>query len=383
MTADGPDLVVAGAGGGLVAALRAASCGLSVLVVERNEHFAVGNNTAMSTAMVPGAGTRWQRAQAIEDSPQTFVADIMAKTHGEADARLAASAGRGQRAPGRVAGRRPGPADVPGDRLPLPGALAAALPHRARTAGRTCCATLVRARPAGATSIDLMVPARLTDVGSTAASGVEEVVVAVRTVARSGSRPRRCCSPPTASAPTGRWSPSTCPRSPARSTTAARAPPGRAAHRRRARRRDRFPGRLPGPRAPSPMPAATLAGLGDGHARRPSCSTGAAAASATRPPATPSTPPRCSSAPRDRPGSSSTSGCTTHAPSSRTTGDTVGSGAVRWADDVEGLAAHDRCATPERWPAPSTGTSRGGRRTRPSSAGRTGRHRLRAALRRG
>lgn len=86
---EGPDLVVAGAGGGLVAALRAAAQGLSVLVVERNESFAVGNNTAMSTAMVPGAGSRWQREAGIEDSPETYVVDIVAKTHGEADERLA------------------------------------------------------------------------------------------------------------------------------------------------------------------------------------------------------------------------------------------------------------------------------------------------------
>jgi fumarate reductase flavoprotein subunit len=86
---DGPDLVVAGAGGGLIAALRAAQLGLSVLVIEANEHFRRGNNTAMSTAMIPGAGSRWQAAAAIEDSPETFVADIMAKTHGEADRDLA------------------------------------------------------------------------------------------------------------------------------------------------------------------------------------------------------------------------------------------------------------------------------------------------------
>jgi fumarate reductase flavoprotein subunit len=82
---DGVDLVVAGAGGGLLGALRAAAHGLSVLVVERNEHFAVGNNTAMSTAMVPGAGSRWQREAGLEDSPKRFLDDIMAKTGGEAD----------------------------------------------------------------------------------------------------------------------------------------------------------------------------------------------------------------------------------------------------------------------------------------------------------
>ncbi|WP_026343560.1 FAD-binding protein [Nocardia sp. BMG111209] len=85
---DGPDLIVAGAGGGLAGALRAAELGLSVLVVEASEHFRRGNNTSMSTAMFPGAGSRWQREAGIEDSPETFVADIMAKTKGQAEARL-------------------------------------------------------------------------------------------------------------------------------------------------------------------------------------------------------------------------------------------------------------------------------------------------------
>jgi len=85
----GPDLVVAGAGGGLVAAIRAAALGFHVLVIEASPHFARGNNTSMSTAMVPGAGTRWQQAAGIDDDRDTFVADIMAKTKGQADGQLA------------------------------------------------------------------------------------------------------------------------------------------------------------------------------------------------------------------------------------------------------------------------------------------------------
>ena len=89
MSADGPDLVIAGAGGGLAGALRAAELGLDVLVVEVSEHFRRGNNTSLSTAMIPGAGSRFQRAAGIDDSPEQFLADVMAKTHGEADERLA------------------------------------------------------------------------------------------------------------------------------------------------------------------------------------------------------------------------------------------------------------------------------------------------------
>jgi len=83
------DLVVAGAGGGLVAALRAAELGLEVLVVEASEHYVRGNNTAMSTAMLPGAGTRWQVEAGIDDDPDVFVEDMVRKTHGDVDRALA------------------------------------------------------------------------------------------------------------------------------------------------------------------------------------------------------------------------------------------------------------------------------------------------------
>ncbi|MCF3964375.1 FAD-binding protein [Streptomyces fuscigenes] len=88
------DLVVAGAGGGLAGALRAAEAGLNVLVVDPDEQFLRGNNTSMSTAMIPGAGSRWQREEGVEDSPARFVRDIEAKTHGTADPGLAAALAR-------------------------------------------------------------------------------------------------------------------------------------------------------------------------------------------------------------------------------------------------------------------------------------------------
>lgn len=171
----GPDLVVAGAGGGLVGALRAAASGLTVLVVERNENFAVGNNTAMSTAMVPGAGTRWQREACIDDSPETFVADIMAKTHGEADERLA-------RALAAVSAPL---VEWLADGLELPMSLVTDFPYpghsqlRCHTvpgrAGRTLLQHLVR-RTRRSGLVDILIPARLTDVVM-GPDGVEAVIV--------------------------------------------------------------------------------------------------------------------------------------------------------------------------------------------------------------
>ncbi|MGN0123214.1 MAG: FAD-binding protein, partial [Rhodococcus sp. (in: high G+C Gram-positive bacteria)] len=89
MTGQDLDLVVAGAGGGLVAALRAAELGANVLVIDADEHFQRGNNTSMCTAMIPAAGTRWQDAAGVGDDPRRFLDDITRKTAGTADQRVA------------------------------------------------------------------------------------------------------------------------------------------------------------------------------------------------------------------------------------------------------------------------------------------------------
>lgn len=84
------DVVVAGAGaGGLTAALAASQLGCSVLLAEARETFRHGSNTSMSTSMVPAGGSRWQRDAGIDDSPEQFLDDVMRKTRGQADLRLA------------------------------------------------------------------------------------------------------------------------------------------------------------------------------------------------------------------------------------------------------------------------------------------------------
>src|SRR5580700_6533417 len=80
------DVIVAGAGaGGLTAALAASQQGASVLLVEAHENYRDACNTALSTAMIPGAGTRWQLRHGIEDSPEQFLADVRRKTGDQAD----------------------------------------------------------------------------------------------------------------------------------------------------------------------------------------------------------------------------------------------------------------------------------------------------------
>lgn len=159
----GPDLVVAGAGGGLFAALRGAQLGLDVLVVEVSEHFSRGNNTSMCTAMVPGVGSRFQRAVGIEDSVELFVRDVEAKTQGTGDARLAtALAVVSAELVEWMADELNVPIELMTD-MHYPGHSVDrchTIPERHGTALMDRLVRLVRTNP----RIDLMVPGRLTDV---------------------------------------------------------------------------------------------------------------------------------------------------------------------------------------------------------------------------
>jgi fumarate reductase flavoprotein subunit len=70
------DVVVVGAGGcGLAAALAATEQGASVAVLEKMD--IPGGNTALSTGSIPAAGSRYQAAAGIVDSPQQMAADLL------------------------------------------------------------------------------------------------------------------------------------------------------------------------------------------------------------------------------------------------------------------------------------------------------------------
>jgi len=79
--------LIIGAGAcGLVAALSAHEAGQNVLVLEADA--VPSGSTALSAGLIPAAGTKLQRAAGIDDSPETFAADIQAKAHGENDPAL-------------------------------------------------------------------------------------------------------------------------------------------------------------------------------------------------------------------------------------------------------------------------------------------------------
>lgn len=79
------DLLVIGAGAcGLAAAIAAHDAGISVAIAEKRDR--PGGNSALSTGSIPGAGSRYQAAAGIEDSPGQMIADLLAVSgHHDAD----------------------------------------------------------------------------------------------------------------------------------------------------------------------------------------------------------------------------------------------------------------------------------------------------------
>ncbi len=78
-------VVVVGAGAcGLVAALAAREAG--VLVLERDA--SPSGSTALSSGFVPAAGTRFQRAAGVEDSPERMASDIRNKNKSQSSEKL-------------------------------------------------------------------------------------------------------------------------------------------------------------------------------------------------------------------------------------------------------------------------------------------------------
>ncbi len=82
-------LIIVGAGAcGLVAALAARDQGAEVLVLERDA--VPRGSTAMSSGLIPAAGTRWQAALDVKDTPALMASDIQEKNGYQADPAIVA-----------------------------------------------------------------------------------------------------------------------------------------------------------------------------------------------------------------------------------------------------------------------------------------------------
>jgi fumarate reductase flavoprotein subunit len=77
-----PLLIIGAGAAGICGALAANEAGVETVVIERDA--VPGGSTALSAGLIPAAGTRFQRAKGIADSPACFIADIQRKANGEA-----------------------------------------------------------------------------------------------------------------------------------------------------------------------------------------------------------------------------------------------------------------------------------------------------------
>ena len=78
-----PVVVVGGGACGLTAALSAREAGAEVLILERDS--TPQGTTSMSQGTMCGAGTEAQKRAGIDDSPEQFFEDVMAKVEGLTD----------------------------------------------------------------------------------------------------------------------------------------------------------------------------------------------------------------------------------------------------------------------------------------------------------
>ncbi len=77
-------IVIIGSGAcGLTAALAAKDAGAEVLVLERDP--VPSGSTALSSGLIPAAGTRFQTSVKVKDTPAIFAEDIQAKAGGDAE----------------------------------------------------------------------------------------------------------------------------------------------------------------------------------------------------------------------------------------------------------------------------------------------------------
>lgn len=82
-----PVLIIGAGACGLTAALAAREGGAEALLLERDA--APTGSTSLSTGMIPAAGTKLQAQRGIDDTPEIFAGDILAKAKQQTDAAMA------------------------------------------------------------------------------------------------------------------------------------------------------------------------------------------------------------------------------------------------------------------------------------------------------
>ncbi len=85
-------VIIGGGACGLTAALAAREAGAEVLILERDAR--PTGSTALSTGLIPAAGTRLQKAAGIEDSPELLASDLLNKAKQQSDPEIVQAVAR-------------------------------------------------------------------------------------------------------------------------------------------------------------------------------------------------------------------------------------------------------------------------------------------------
>ena len=88
-----PLLIIGAGAAGLCAALSAREAGVEPVVIERDAM--PSGSTALSAGLVPAAGTRFQRAKHIDNSPELLAGDIQRKANNEANPAVVEAVAKG------------------------------------------------------------------------------------------------------------------------------------------------------------------------------------------------------------------------------------------------------------------------------------------------
>ena len=167
-----PVIVVGGGGCGLAAALAARDEGAEVLVLERDP--SPRGTTAMSTGLIPAAGTPDQQAAGIEDSPERMAADIMGKAKGGDAAVVHTLAARSAELIDWLRGKHNVPLSLVSGFL-YPGHSAMRMMGSPNRTGEELMAALNNA--ATAAGVDILTDATVTDLVADATGHISAVVI--------------------------------------------------------------------------------------------------------------------------------------------------------------------------------------------------------------
>lgn len=91
--AEVPLLIIGAGAAGICASIAAKEAGVDAIVIERDA--VSSGSTGLSAGLIPAAGTRFQRAKGIVDSPERLADDIKRKTGGEVDWAVVEAVSRG------------------------------------------------------------------------------------------------------------------------------------------------------------------------------------------------------------------------------------------------------------------------------------------------